>query len=285
MTGFVLLNYIAYEETINCINSILDIDGQKIIVVVDNGSNNDSFEILKLKYINIPEIIIIKNENNDGFAKGNNIGYRFLRENYNCDFIVVMNNDMIIEQKKFIPTIHKIFEESHFDVLGPDIFSIRDKRHQNPQSLKNYTYSDLIKMKRILLLKNKLSFLYYFAYLKKKIFHKKSKIKFDSDFKVEQKNVVMHGSCYIFSKKFIKNEHECFYNKTFMYFESYILHFICMKKNYLMLYSPKLKILHYEDVTTDMVYKKSYQKAIFCNKCMLDSCNIYIDLIKRWGDK
>ena len=49
--GVVVLNYKNYEDTIACVNSILK---QQLIgcevVIVDNGSNNESVHILNKKY-------------------------------------------------------------------------------------------------------------------------------------------------------------------------------------------------------------------------------------------
>ena len=46
--GIVILNYLNYKDTIECVNSILNM-GYPVegIVIVDNHSENDSFKILK----------------------------------------------------------------------------------------------------------------------------------------------------------------------------------------------------------------------------------------------
>ena len=78
--GVVVLNFINYEETIQCVESIIiqknvDLD----IVVVDNGSPNESYKNLVLKYSENELVNILKNNSNLGYARGNNVGINFLR--------------------------------------------------------------------------------------------------------------------------------------------------------------------------------------------------------------
>ena len=35
----------------------------------------------------------------------------------------------------------------------------------------------------------------------------------------------------------------------------------------------------YEDVSTNLSYKSKYSKSIFVNKCLLDSCESFIDIM------
>lgn len=67
--SFIVLHYKAVESTIKCIDSILKLnskDNELNIVVVDNGSNDESFEILKNKYQD--KIDLIKLNKGIGFS-------------------------------------------------------------------------------------------------------------------------------------------------------------------------------------------------------------------------
>ena len=72
--GIVILNYKNWQVTVRCINSIGLIKKiNKIeIVVIDNGSNNNSEEHIR-KYTTLP-IKFISLPKNIGFARANNIG-------------------------------------------------------------------------------------------------------------------------------------------------------------------------------------------------------------------
>ena len=65
-----------------------------------------------------------------------------------------------------------------------------------------------------------------------------------------------------------------------MYYESYILHYLGSRENLTMIYHPEIKVLHHEDVATNGSYGSSYNKAVFVNKCLLDSCGKFIKLIE-----
>lgn len=79
--GVVILNYINYQYTITCVNSFLkqrNVDLE--IVIVDNGSKNESYRILNSTFKDFKNIKIIKNKSNKGYAKGNNIGISYFVE-------------------------------------------------------------------------------------------------------------------------------------------------------------------------------------------------------------
>ena len=58
------------------------------------------------KYFKIhdTQLTIVKNENNYGFAEGNNIGIRFALNNLNPDYILLLNNDTVVD-KDFLNAI------------------------------------------------------------------------------------------------------------------------------------------------------------------------------------
>lgn len=95
--GVVILNYKNYSDTINCINSIMEKDSRYIdigIVVVDNGSNNGSVDVLREKYSGMDSISIIPLKSNEGYAKGNNVGISYLRTR-GFDNIFIANSDLV----------------------------------------------------------------------------------------------------------------------------------------------------------------------------------------------
>lgn len=285
MVCFVILHYIAYEETIDCIESIIkNVKGDKHIIVVDNASPNNSGKQLKKMYQDNSLVTVLLSDSNLGFAKGNNIGYKYAVDYHNPEFIVVMNNDMVIEQESFIDEIKKSYNEYKYAIMGPDIFSTKINNHQNPQTRKILSLKELKQKYYKLVLKYKL----------KSIIYLKSKIKKNIT-NIEQNNVIkdnyvkdivinplLHGSCYVFSQLFISsNKDMCFFDKTFMYMEAEILHYIANRDKLKMIYYPYAKVIHHEDVSTDKEYSKQYDKSIFTIKCLMDSCKAFIKLIEN----
>lgn len=80
MTCFVILHYLVAGETISTVDSILNnVNGELHIIIVDNCSPNDSFEALVKKYQSENRVSVIKNQRNDGYAKGINFGYDYAK--------------------------------------------------------------------------------------------------------------------------------------------------------------------------------------------------------------
>lgn len=70
--GIAILNYNNYKATERCISSILtsDINYEYEIAILDNGSSNDSYDILNNYYDGYNNINVIKNNINVGFGGG-----------------------------------------------------------------------------------------------------------------------------------------------------------------------------------------------------------------------
>ena len=226
--GFVILHYLAYDMTVECISKLLD-KFKKYdmhIVIVDNASKNQSGKKLKEKYLKESLVTVIENIENLGFAKGNNVGYQYLIDRYDMDYIIVMNNDILIEQKEFLDLIDIIYLERPFDILGPDIFCPKIQIHQNPSREKGLTKEELLELHE-----SKSRFLnhpmyYYFRHLifgNIKRLLKRDQTERRPDYTKNSETSVLHGACYIFSKNYIRSRKNCFAPETFMYMEEDIL--------------------------------------------------------------
>ena len=143
--SFVILHYLTYQDTDECIESIMqNVDYEDYnIVVVDNGSPNNSMELLQKKYGQHNKVFLIKNNENLGFAKGNNLGFKYAKEELHADFIILINNDTLIEQSDFISLIINKYSNVKFHILGPDILSTQDGLHQNPQRKRGFDESEI----------------------------------------------------------------------------------------------------------------------------------------------
>lgn len=90
----IIVNYNGYKDTIECVNSIEDIDYSNYrIIVVDNGSTNNS--LIKLESINSGICNVLSSRENLGFSGGNNLGIKYALEN-EADYILLLNNDTIV---------------------------------------------------------------------------------------------------------------------------------------------------------------------------------------------
>ncbi|HHV75365.1 MAG TPA: glycosyltransferase family 2 protein [Thermoanaerobacterium sp.] len=67
-----------------------------ILIIVDNNSNDNTLEIINKVDIKF-DYHIIRNNENYGVAKGNNIGIKYC-EKINCNYILLLNNDTVFEE-------------------------------------------------------------------------------------------------------------------------------------------------------------------------------------------
>lgn len=277
MICYVILHYQVIDETETCVKTIKTNTSDAFhVIIVDNASPNGSGKTLVDEYKEDSSVKVILNPDNSGFAKGNNLGYREAKK-YNPDYIVVLNSDVEITEKDFCDKLEQAYKKYKFDVLGPDIYSTKAKYHQNPQRNKNCSLEELKSAEKKLAFKDKFKFLLRIKY---SILHKTATQEIhENDYKDAQTGVVLHGACYVFSRKFIENHDNCFHPGTFMYYESYILHYLGMREDLTFLYDPDIVVKHHEDASTDATYNDQYKKSVFVNKCLLDSCEVFIKIM------
>ena len=90
----IVLNWNGFSDTAECLESLRRLDYRNVkTVLVDNGSDNQ--EGLRLQEL-FPEVHLIANSLNRGFAGGNNDGIQWALER-GCDFIINLNNDTLVE--------------------------------------------------------------------------------------------------------------------------------------------------------------------------------------------
>lgn len=276
---FVILHYRTSNDTIECIKSIQKLEGNYKIVIVDNASQNGSIERVEALFANNDEIVIIKNTKNLGFAAGNNIGYAYARTQIKANMIAVLNNDIVIKQKDFINRIFELYRNSQFHIAGTDIVSLVDGHHQSPVVEKINSISkankELFKY-RILRIINKIGLYELMTRQPKKKLNRVSA----ADPIGYQENVILHGSCVIFSPLYVSEEEFAFRPDTFMYMEEPILYEYCMLKNYKTVFDPSIVIYHKEDSSTNSLYNAAYAKREFVFKNMIRSLKIYRSLLK-----
>ena len=91
-TGLVVLNYNDKRTIIEFVNNICSYNSIDKIVIVDNASTDGSYE--ELYKIRNNKIDVIKTDSNDGYASGNNVGIRYLINNYSPEYIIISNPDV-----------------------------------------------------------------------------------------------------------------------------------------------------------------------------------------------
>jgi len=67
--SIIILNWNGLQDTLECLESVFKLDYPNFeIIVVDNGSTDDSVTVIRETY---PQIILIENKENLGYTGGN----------------------------------------------------------------------------------------------------------------------------------------------------------------------------------------------------------------------
>ncbi len=276
MTAFVILHYRAIETTRKCVESIKALAGDKHIVIVDNASPNGTGAELAEEFAADALVDVILNPENSGFARGNNLGVKYVCDELEADFTCVLNNDVEIRQVGFIKGIERIYDEHPFDLLGPDILSVFSGIHQSPKSL-HHCNLESVRKKRAFVERSSNPILLLLSSGEKnspaiwRIVQRRNRAKQNIDSGIAMENVVLHGSCVIFSRRYLERHPEPFYSKTFMYYEMEILDWLCERENCVVRYDPSISVLHYQYVASKMEYRSIVKRSKFVIRCLLES--------------
>ena len=261
--GIVVLNYNNFEVTIECLEYILKQSVKVPIVIVDNGSSNNSAQILSKQFMNSSNVYIVQSKVNVGFSRGNNIGIKFLRDK-NCVNILVLNSDVFLKDSNYISSLSKYTLPSDVAVVGT---AILDKKgmNQNPTSGNTRTLHLYLLLLNLWRLKLGLSSFGIFSKMKEKIYNssKPNNEQKNSKFSTQilDNSHYLHGSSFILTEEFFKN-FEGLYNRTFLYFEEPILHIGIKKAGLKMFYISELSVLHLEDQSSKTTFQQHSKKWI-----------------------
>lgn len=229
--GVVVLNYLNYQDTIECVESILsqkELPGN--ITIVDNCSYNESYEILADRFSKNPIVDLVKTKKNLGFAKGNNLGINNVIKFHKLNFALVVNNDTVFTDPDFISKMIAGYKDG-IGVIGPVIRtpSKVQAEFNVPLSFKNCL----------------------FAYLN--FWSAKKGSSFDLPLDLTKKRMVLHGCCLMLTPSYFRYYKNLF-PLTFLFSEEQILFLRCCRKNLKEVYLSSVEIYHKEDGASELSF-------------------------------
>lgn len=122
----IVLNYVSYSMTIECVDRIKA--SKCHIVIVDNCSPNNSFELLFNYYKEVANVSVIKSDRNGGYAYGNNVGIRWAEKNITkIKYISIMNPDVILDEKTLASLVTFLNEHEKVAVVAPLVIESNKK--------------------------------------------------------------------------------------------------------------------------------------------------------------
>jgi GT2 family glycosyltransferase len=116
--SIVIVNWNTRQLTLDCLRSISEqLSGFRAqIIVVDNASEDDSVKAIRSEF---PQVVIIENCENLGFAKANNRGLRECTGRY----VLLINSDVLLRDGCFLSLYDYIEQHPDIGVLGPRILN------------------------------------------------------------------------------------------------------------------------------------------------------------------
>jgi GT2 family glycosyltransferase len=123
--ALILLNWNTPMHTANCISSVKQFCNTDLfdIIVADNGSTDDSLHLLKAQF---PDVIYIDNNENLGFAEGNNRALTYsITKGYT--YSLVMNTDTLVDEDIVSKLSTHLDNHIETAAVQPAIYWMHDK--------------------------------------------------------------------------------------------------------------------------------------------------------------
>lgn len=135
MLGIIVINYHSEEKTIEFVKEeLVKIAIPYAVVIVDN----DSTEASRLRLLEAfkgadQNVFVVPSEENLGFAKGNNLGFRVAMSQFSPEMVLFANNDIRINADGTVEKLAaKLAELPDAAVIGPEVLGL-DGRRQSPE--------------------------------------------------------------------------------------------------------------------------------------------------------
>jgi len=111
----VVMTWENYAETADCLDSLRSVNYDNYrVVVVDNGSEDDSVDRLRQEH-GWCEFVV--NDENIGFARGNNVGISHALET-GADYVLLLNDDTLVQPDFLTPLVDAMERYDRVAVVG-----------------------------------------------------------------------------------------------------------------------------------------------------------------------
>jgi GT2 family glycosyltransferase len=115
----IILNWNGLQDTLDCLESVFKLDYENFeVVIVDNGSTDDSGKVIKNKY---PMVRLILNGENLGYAMGNNVGIRHAF-GHGAQYIWLLNNDTTVQVDALENMVMEAEQDPKIGIAGSKIY-------------------------------------------------------------------------------------------------------------------------------------------------------------------
>lgn len=258
MISLIVVDYNSIDETIKFIKMFLEKLKSVHIVIVQNGTSPNDLDKLTNEFgvfnNNIEccgkNVSIHNDQNlsicycfandNLGYAKGNNLGASIAKELWNDPYLLISNNDIIVDNVDFFKITEIFNNDSSIGIIGPRVVSVKGV-DQSP-----YVYQSAFKR----------LYLYYLLRWISVVLPQEKKEKFlvkhtyDVNHNIKNSYCDYVSGCFMFIKSSAFFEVGMFDDYTFLYGEEIILSKRMKNNNYNTYYASDFSVIHNHAVTT-----------------------------------
>ncbi|MFA5619401.1 MAG: glycosyltransferase family 2 protein [Weeksellaceae bacterium] len=125
-TAVVILNWNGRKLMEEFLPSVVEHSAAAAIVVIDNASTDDSVDWLKNHY---PEIQIVINSGNFGYARGYNEGLRELLKKESFDLLCLLNSDVQVTKNWLQPILEIFVHQPKVAAVQPKILDYKNPEY------------------------------------------------------------------------------------------------------------------------------------------------------------
>jgi len=118
--AIVILNWNGKKLLEQFLPSVVSYSKEAEIYIADNASTDDSISFIKENY---PEITIVHNKENGGYAKGYNNALQHITTDVHC----LLNSDIEVTKNWLLPIIKQFESDTNIAAIQPKILDFKDK--------------------------------------------------------------------------------------------------------------------------------------------------------------
>jgi GT2 family glycosyltransferase len=122
--ALVVLTWNGIADVLPCLESVRRLDyGNLLVIVADNGSTDGTQAAVRAQF---PEVVLVENGQNLGYAEGNNAGIRRALE-LGADYVMLLNNDTEVDPALVRELVAVGEADPQVGVVGPMIYYHADR--------------------------------------------------------------------------------------------------------------------------------------------------------------
>ena len=124
LVAVITINYNHADDSIKCIQSILESTYKNyLLFAVDNGSNENDFEMLNNFSCVSEKIKLNRLQENKGYVGGVNFGLKIASE-FDPEYYLIMNNDTLIDKNAIVELVHTAQNHNNNCIVSGKVYNM-----------------------------------------------------------------------------------------------------------------------------------------------------------------